>query len=75
MDVITRLEPVIFELERGEEDLIIVSHQAVLRCLYAYFLDLPPAEIPFLDIPLNTVFCLQPMTYGCKEKRTKINLD
>jgi broad specificity phosphatase PhoE len=34
MDVITRLEPVIFELERGEEDLIIISHQAVLRCLY-----------------------------------------
>ena len=75
LDVIARLEPVIFELERGEEELIIVSHQAVLRCLYAYFLDLPAAEIPFIDIPLHTVICLQPMTYGCKEKRTKINVD
>ena len=75
LDVIARLEPVIFELERGEEELIIVSHQAVLRCLYAYFLDLPVAEIPFIDIPLHTVICLQPMTYGCKEKRTKINVE
>ena len=75
LDVIARLEPVIFELERGEEELIIVSHQAVLRCLYAYFLDLPAAEIPFIDIPLHTVICLQPMTYGCKEKRTKINVE
>ena len=75
IDVIARLEPVIFELERGEEELIIVSHQAVLRCLYAYFLDLPAAEIPFIDIPLHTVICLQPMTYGCKEKRTKINVE
>lgn len=75
LDVISRLEPVIFELERGEDEVIIISHQAVLRSLYAYFLDLPAAEIPFLDIPLNTVFCLQPMTYGCKEKRTKINAE
>ena len=38
MDVITRLEPVIFELERLRDPVIIIAHQAVLRCLYAYFL-------------------------------------
>jgi broad specificity phosphatase PhoE len=76
--VITRLEPIIFELERQEEPLLIVAHQAVLRCLYAYFLDLSTEELPYLSIPLNTLIRLEPKAYGCKEKRIKFddnNLD
>ena len=72
LDVITRLEPVIYELERQEKPLLIVAHQAVLRCLYAYFLDLPADEIPFLSIPLHTVIRLEAKAYGCKEKRVRI---
>jgi 6-phosphofructo-2-kinase/fructose-2,6-biphosphatase 2 len=37
-DLVARLEPVIMELER-QENVLVVSHQAVLRCLLAYFLD------------------------------------
>ena len=33
-----RLEPVIMELER-QENVLVVCHQAVMRCLLAYFLD------------------------------------
>lgn len=33
-----RLEPVIMELER-QENVLVICHQAVLRCLLAYFLD------------------------------------
>ena len=62
----------IFELERQEEPLLIIAHQAVLRCLYAYFLDLPADEIPFLSIPLHTLVRLESKAYGCKEKRMKI---
>lgn len=72
LDVITRLEPVIFELERQQEPIIIVAHQAVLRCLYAYFLDLPAEEIPYLSIPLHTLIRLESKAYGCKEKRMRI---
>jgi broad specificity phosphatase PhoE len=75
MDVIVRLEPVIFELERQQEPLIIVAHQASLRCLYAYFLDLPTEEIPFLSIPLHTLIRLEAKAYGCKEKRMRIIVD
>ena len=71
-DVITRLEPIIFELERIDKPLLIVAHQAVLRCLYAYFLDIPMEELPYLSIPLHTLIKLEPMAYGCKEKRVKI---
>jgi len=72
MDVINRLEPVIFELERQTEPLIIVGHQAVLRCLYAYFFDLPAEEIPYLSIPLHTLIKLEPRIIGCQEKRMRI---
>ncbi|KPP72862.1 6-phosphofructo-2-kinase/fructose-2,6-bisphosphatase-like [Scleropages formosus] len=37
-DLVHRLEPVIMELER-QENVLVVCHQAVMRCLLAYFLD------------------------------------
>jgi len=63
-DVIHRLEPVIFELERSTKPVLIISHRAVLRCLYAYFMDKPLKEIPYLPINLHTVYKLTPKDYG-----------
>lgn len=37
-DLVARLEPVIMELER-QKNVFVIGHQAVLRCLLAYFLD------------------------------------
>lgn len=37
-DLVQRLEPVIMELER-QGNILVISHQAVMRCLLAYFLD------------------------------------
>lgn len=68
-DVITRLEPVIFELERERRPILIVGHQAVLRALYAYMMDLPPDACPRIPVPLHTVIQLTPTAYGCDEKR------
>jgi broad specificity phosphatase PhoE/predicted kinase len=68
-DVIQRLEPVIFELERERAPVLIIGHQAVLRALYAYMMDRPPQECPFVSIPLHTVLELEPTAYGCDERR------
>jgi len=38
MDVVSRLEPVIMELER-QQNVLVVCHQAISRCLLAYFLN------------------------------------
>ncbi|VDN95854.1 unnamed protein product, partial [Brugia pahangi] len=35
-DLVGRLEPVIMELER-QSNVLVVSHQAILRCILAYF--------------------------------------
>ena len=37
-DLVARLEPVIMELER-QENVMVICHQAVMRCLLAYFQD------------------------------------
>lgn len=48
-----------FELERQKQDVIVVAHQAVLRCLYAYFTDLPLEDCPFVQIPLHTMYVIR----------------
>ncbi|HEY8087516.1 MAG TPA: 6-phosphofructo-2-kinase/fructose-2,6-bisphosphatase [Polyangiaceae bacterium] len=68
-DVIQRLEPVIFELEREQAPVLVIGHQAVLRALYAYMMDRPPHECPFVSIPLHTILELEPTAYGCEERR------
>lgn len=55
VDIIERLQPVIFELERTTKPVIVVSHQAVLRCLISYFVDSPKTNIPYYSIPLHTL--------------------
>ncbi|CAG7845925.1 Fructose-2,6-bisphosphatase [Serendipita indica DSM 11827] len=73
-DVVLRLEPVIMELER-QENILIVGHQAILRCLYAYFHNLPQDDLPYIKIPLHTVIKLTPKAYGCDEERYKVGID
>ena len=76
------------ELER-QENILIIGHQAILRCLYvraaifwstscstavryAYFHNLPHADLPYIKIPLHTVIKLTPKAYGCDEERYKL---
>jgi broad specificity phosphatase PhoE/predicted kinase len=71
-DVIARLEPVIFELERERAPVLVIGHQAVLRALYAYMMDKPPHECPYVSIPLHTILELEPTAYGCEERRIEL---
>ncbi|ODV59108.1 fructose-2,6-bisphosphatase [Ascoidea rubescens DSM 1968] len=72
-DVVIRLEPIIMELER-QENILIVTHQAVLRCIYAYFMNVPQEESPWMSIPLHTLIKLEPKAYGTTVTRIKANI-
>lgn len=72
-DVVIRLEPIIMELERSE-NVIIVTHQAVLRCIYAYFLNMSQEQSPWMEVPLHTLIKLTPRAYGTEEHRIKANI-
>lgn len=64
-DLVDRIEPIIMELER-QENILIIAHQAVIRVILAYFLDRPSDELPYLQIPLHTLIKLTPKAYECK---------
>jgi len=72
LDVIERLEPVVMELERQRDPILIIGHQGILRILYAYFTGRSRDEAPHVPIPLNTVIKLVPGTYSCEEQRFKL---
>lgn len=64
LDVLTRLRPLITEIERTTDHLLLISHRVVLRILLAYFLNLDRSSIGELDVPLHTLYCLELKPYG-----------
>ncbi|XP_062318006.1 6-phosphofructo-2-kinase/fructose-2,6-bisphosphatase 4a isoform X2 [Osmerus eperlanus] len=73
-DLVQRLEPVIMELER-QENVLVICHQAIMRCLLAYFLDKTAEELPYLKCPLHTVLKLTPVAYGCKVESIYLHVE
>ena len=71
-DIVHRLEPVIIELMRQRTPVLIISHQATLRVLYAYLTDRGPDACPDLPLPLHTVVQLTQKAYGAEEVRHEL---
>eukprot|EP00658_Telonema_sp_P-2_P054241 TRINITY_DN43158_c0_g1_i2.p1 TRINITY_DN43158_c0_g1~~TRINITY_DN43158_c0_g1_i2.p1 ORF type:complete len:249 (+),score=43.97 TRINITY_DN43158_c0_g1_i2:58-804(+) len=74
LDVITRLDPVLHEMERQKGPLLIVGHQGVLRILAAYFTGLSREDAVTSSMPLHTVVKLTPHTYGCDVEKETLTL-
>ncbi|EEH51760.1 uncharacterized protein MICPUCDRAFT_30102 [Micromonas pusilla CCMP1545] len=57
-DLISRLEPCIQEMESYNEPLLIVSHQAILRCIFAYLTGVDREKAPGMEtqIQQNVVY-------------------
>ena len=72
LDILSRLDPLVMEMESYREPLLIIGHQAVLRLLYGYFTGKRREDCPRLSIPLNTVIKLTPRTYDCEEERISL---
>jgi 6-phosphofructo-2-kinase/fructose-2,6-biphosphatase 4 len=74
------LEPIIFELERVQEDMLVIGHASVIRCLVswrsrisqsgqadnqlAYLVGLPPNEVPAVEIARGDLVEVTPASYG-----------
>ena len=65
LDVIERVKPIIIELERQRRSVVVVCHRAVFRCIHAYFMGTPVAELPYAEFKRNTVYVLSPGPLGC----------
>merc|ERR1711970_1009119 len=62
-DLVARLEPVIMELER-QGNVVVVGHQAVIRCIMGYFMEEPLSKLPYIKVPLHTLIKITPVAYG-----------
>lgn len=56
----SRLEPVILELEREPADILFVGHASVIRCVLAYLQGLSPQEIPNVELRRGDVVQVTP---------------
>lgn len=63
-----RLEPVLIELERAQDDLLIIGHASVIRCLLAYLIGLPASEIPAIEIARGDLLEVVPASYGVNSR-------
>jgi 6-phosphofructo-2-kinase/fructose-2,6-biphosphatase 4 len=61
---LVRLEPTLIELEREQEDLLIIGHASVIRCLLAYLIGLPASEIPAIEVARGDLLEVVPASYG-----------
>lgn len=64
MDVTNRLRPVITEIERIQDNVLIITHRVVARILLGYFMNLNKEIICNVDVPLHCVYCLELKPYG-----------
>jgi 6-phosphofructo-2-kinase len=64
LDIINRLRPVIVELERMTDHVLLVGHRSVIRVLLAYFRGLDRTQVADLDVPIGILYCLEPKPYG-----------
>ncbi|KAI9216598.1 6-phosphofructo-2-kinase-domain-containing protein [Blastocladiella britannica] len=71
-DLALRMEHVILEVEGEKGDVLVIAHETVLQCLYAYLKDLGDKLIPKIEIPFGTLIELVPSAYGTSETRHEI---
>lgn len=67
-----RLEPIILELEREQDDLLIIAHESVLRVLYGYLMACNATDIPSLSFPRDEIIEIIPASYNNEATRIPI---
>lgn len=61
-EIAHRIQWMILELERLHDHVLLIAGVAVLRVLLAYFRDLSEMALAKLDIPLHTLYLLEPVS-------------
>ncbi|KAI0393307.1 bifunctional 6-phosphofructo-2-kinase/fructose-2,6-bisphosphate 2-phosphatase [Xylariaceae sp. FL0594] len=64
VDLIVRLRPLIVELERTTDHLVLITHRAVVRVLITYFLGIQRDDLGEIQLPKDTVYCFDIEPYG-----------
>lgn len=68
-DLIVRAQKIVYDIENCDKPILIVAHQALLRVIYSYLMNIDNESMTSLDMPLNTIIKLEPYSYQYKEER------
>lgn len=74
IDAMQRVEPIIAELQRSD-NVLVVSHQAILRCIIGFFMDKKPEELPYMEVPLHTIIRVSSQGYNYKLEFFKLPIE
>jgi len=58
-DLENRVIPEFRKLLESNESFLLIAHNAVLRVIFGYLYSMKESSIPFLEIPLHTIFKIQ----------------
>jgi len=75
LDVVDRLKPVLEELETEADNVLIISHQATIRCILTLLAGYPVGDLPYLKIPLHTLIKLRIDTNGISIEYLRLNVE
>lgn len=76
VDIVERLKPMIIELTRQSEPLLVVTHQAVMRILLSFFIDdLDQETSVHFEVPHNRLVELVPTGYGYKHRFIEVDIE
>ncbi|CAL7950552.1 unnamed protein product [Xylocopa violacea] len=74
VDAMQRVDPVLSELQKSN-NVLVVSHQAILRCIIGYFMDKKPEELPYMEVPLHTIIRVSSQGYNYKLEFFKLPIE
>lgn len=71
-DLALKLEPLILEAGRGNNDILIVADETVIRVFYGYLMASSSTDIPFLKFPQNEIIEITYNAYANRARRIDI---
>lgn len=74
LDLLQRVDSVVQAL-LGNTDVLVVSHQAVLRCIMAYFKGTKPDDVPYINVPLHTLLIVRSYGYDFKVETVPLKVE
>ncbi|XP_055684944.1 6-phosphofructo-2-kinase/fructose-2,6-bisphosphatase-like isoform X2 [Lutzomyia longipalpis] len=74
LDLLQRVDNVVQGLITASE-VLVVSHQAVLRCIMAYFMGTTPEDVPYINVPLHTLLIVRSNGYDFQVEPVPLKIE
>lgn len=68
-DLALKIEPLILEMEKSPNDVLIIADESIIRIFYGYLMAANAADIPFIQFPQNEIIKITYHTYNNEIKK------